>query len=51
MCFGIENHGIDEEFGLEMKNGNNLVGVKDTDGELSVGTDCTDANSLYFCHR
>lgn len=45
MCFGIENQGMEEEFGVEMKNGGNLVGA--ADGELSVGTECTDANSLY----
>lgn len=48
MCFGIENQGMDEEFGLELKNSNNFVETKDT--EISVGTEYTDANSLYCGH-
>lgn len=44
MCFGIENPGMEEEFGVELKSTSNSVGV---DGEISIATDCTEANSLY----
>lgn len=46
MCFGIENQAMEEDtVGVELKNGCNVAGVS-IDRELSVGTECTDANSL-----
>lgn len=47
MCYGIENPSMEKETGVELKNGCNFLTVKDTQAEISVGTECTDANSLY----
>lgn len=45
VCYGIENHGCENESGMEMRNSNATV-IREIEAEHSVGTDCTDANSV-----